>query len=213
MAKNRWALTIFVLSLLGIAPIWMVARMPLLDYPNHLARNFVLFHLTDPQYHFAQWFRADWGLYPYVGMDILIVNLQRFVGIETAGRIFGSLCVVSLPLSVLFLLSRPGLEKNNELQFRYFHDKLLSAAAVPVHGFSYGFDNFAMLVLVVCVIIAYWRNPEFKWNGAWRFVLPALFAFYWLLPLSWGQTFDIDIRLLPALLILVLATAKIGRRQ
>jgi hypothetical protein len=325
IAKNRWALTIFVLSLLGIAPIWMVARMPLLDYPNHLARNFVLYHLNDPQYHFAQWFRADWGLYPYVGMDIIIVGLQRFVGIETAGKIFISLCVLSLPLSVfwflrwvnkghdllaffalfvsydmfllqgflnfklsvsacfficglwfwywedhgsvlkwvvllvattgtyfihligfaitgmilflylvfsrahfkafvqlillflpgcvLFLLSRPGLEKNTELQFRYFHEKLLAAVAVPVHGFSYGFDNFAMLVLAVCFVIAYCRNPEFKWNGPWVLVLPSLFAFYWLLPLSWGQTFDIDIRLLPALFILLLASAKVGRRQ
>src|SRR2546423_1248577 len=60
--------------------------------------------LNDPHYHFAEWFRADWGLYPYVGMDILIVNLQRFVSIETSGRIFVSLCVVSLPLSVLWFL-------------------------------------------------------------------------------------------------------------
>lgn len=324
IAKNRWALTIFVLSLVGIVPIWIVGRMPLLDYPNHLARNFVLFHLHDPQYHFAEWFRADWGLYPYVGMDILIVNLQRWFSIETSGRIFVSLCVISLPLSilwflrwvnrghdllaffalfvsydmfllqgflnfklslaacfficglwfwyweavsplrwiillfattatyfihligfaitgmilflylvfsrshikayvqlvllffpgcVLFLLSRPGLEKNSELQFRYFHEKLLSAVVVPLHGFSYGFDNFAMLVLAVCLVIACWRNPEFKWNGAWPFVLPSLFAIYWLLPLSWGQTFDIDIRLLPALLILLLASARVGRRQ
>src|ERR1700756_3787963 len=97
-----------------------------------------------------------------------------------------------------FFLSRPGLDKNTELQFRYFHEKLLAGVSVPVHGFSYGFENFCMLVLVVAVIVAYWRNPEFRWNGPWVFVLPSLFAFYWLLPLSWGQTFDIDIRLLPA---------------
>ncbi len=323
-AKNRWIAALFVLSVLAIAPIWMVARMPLLDYPNHLARNFVLYHLNDPHYNFAQWYRADWGLYPYVGMDLILVNLQRFVSIETAGKIFVSLCVITLPLSVLwflrwvnrgqemlalfalfvgydmfllqgflnfklslaacfficglwfwywektsvwrwlvllaattavyfihligfaitgmilflylvfsrshikayvqlvllffpgcvlFLLSRPGLDKNTELQFRYFHEKLLAGVSVPVHGFSYGFDNLAMLVLIVAFIVAYWRNPEFRWNGPWVFVLPSLFAFYWLLPLSWGQTFDIDIRLLPALFILLLACAKIGRRQ
>jgi hypothetical protein len=325
VTKNRWALTIFVLSLLGIVPIWIVARPPLLDYPNHLARNFVLFHLNDPQYHFAQWFKADWGLYPYVGMDIILVWLQHFVSIETAGKIFISLCVLALPLSVfwflrwvnkghdllaffalfvtydmfllqgflnfklslaacfficglwfwywekhgsvarwvvlllattatyfihligfaitgmilflylvfsrshikayvqlvllflpgcvLFLLSRPGLDKNSELQFRYVFDKVLSAGVVPIHGFSAGFDNFALLILAVSLFVAYWRNPEFKWNGPWPFVLPALFAFYWLLPLSWGQTFDIDIRLLPALFILLLSCARVGRRQ
>jgi hypothetical protein len=123
------------------------------------------------------------------------------------------LVLLFVPGCVLFLLSRPGLDKNTELQFRYFQEKLLAGISVPVHGFSYGFDNFCMLVLVVAVIVAYWRNPEFRWNGPWIFVLPSLFAFYWLLPLSWGQTFDIDIRLLPALFILLPACAKIGRRQ
>jgi hypothetical protein len=84
---------------------------------------------------------------------------------------------------------------------------------VPIHGFSPGFDNLILLLVAASIFIARWRNPEFKWNGAWPFVLPALFVTYWLLPLSWGQTFDIDIRLLPPLLLVLLATAHIGQRQ
>jgi hypothetical protein len=301
-----------------------VARLPLLDYPNHLARAFVLAHLHDPQYHFAQFFRADWGLYPYIGMDALLVGLQRFVSIETSGRIFVSLCVIALPLSilwflrqvnpghgglalfslfltydvfllqgflnfklslaacffvvglwfwykerasawrwlillvfvtltyfihligfaltgfilffylafsrsklkdfiqlallfvpgaVLFLISRPGLGARHEMEFRPLMDKIISAIVVPIHGFSAGFDNLFLMLLVACLVVARWRNPDFKWNGAWPFVLPALFATYWLLPLSWGQTFDIDIRLLPPLLLVLLATANVGSRQ
>src|SRR4051794_12527880 len=58
--KNKFlsALVLLGLSLLAILPLWTVARLPLLDYPNHLARAFVLAHLHDPQYQFAHFFRA-----------------------------------------------------------------------------------------------------------------------------------------------------------
>jgi hypothetical protein len=62
-------------------------------------------------------------------------------------------------------------------------------------------------------LLARWKNPEFKWNGVWPYVMPALFVTYWLLPLSWGQTFDIDIRLLPPLLLVLLATANVGQQR
>jgi hypothetical protein len=324
--RNKFASFALVLGLsaLAIIPLWTVARLPLLDYPNHLARAFVLAHLNDPQYQFAHFFRADWGLYPYIGMDAILVGLQRFVSIETSGRIFVSLCVIALPLSilwflrrvnpgndglalfslflsydlfllqgflnfklslaacffvlglwfwyyervsawrwllllicvtityfihligfaltgfvlffylifsrarwksfiqlgllflpgaVLFLISRPGLSARNEMEFRPFSDKVLSALLVPIHGFSPGFDNLIFLLFAASLLIARWRNPEFKWNGAWPLVLPALFATYWLLPLSWGQTFDIDIRFLPPLLLVLLACVNVGGRQ
>jgi hypothetical protein len=319
---------LFLLCLVATIPVWTVARLPLLDYPNHLARAFVLAHLNDPQYQFAQFFRADWGLYPYIGMDALLVFLQRFASIETSGRIFLSLCVIALPMSilwflrrvnpghdglaffslfltydlfllqgflnfklsvaacffivglwvwyserpslwrwilllfcvtatyfihligfaltgfliffylifsdaelkakfksfvqlallflpgaVLFLISRPGLGARHEMEFRPLPDKIMSAFVVPIHGFSAGFDNLFILLLIVCVFVACWENPNFKWNGAWPLVLPALFATYWLLPQSWGQTFDIDIRFLPPLLLVLLATASVGSRQ
>ena len=60
-----------------LLPIWIVAFPPLLDYPNHLARAFVLAHLNDPEFSFRQFYRSDWGPYPYLGMDASLALLAR----------------------------------------------------------------------------------------------------------------------------------------
>jgi len=59
-----------------------MARLPLLDYPNHLARAFVLAHLHDPQVPLRTIFPRRLGLYPYIGMDALLVGLQKFVSMK-----------------------------------------------------------------------------------------------------------------------------------
>src|SRR5208283_1104016 len=102
--RNRFALSLFLCAaaVLLLLPIWSVAFPPLLDYPNHLARAFVLLHLHDPHFSFSQWYRADWGLYPYLGMDASLAVLGRIFPIEMAGRVFLSLCALLLPASAWF---------------------------------------------------------------------------------------------------------------
>ena len=89
-----------------LAPIWSVAFPPLLDYPNHLARSFVLAHLNDPAFTFSRFYRADWGAYPYLGMDASLAVLGRLFPIETAGRVFLSLCALALPAAGWFFFDR-----------------------------------------------------------------------------------------------------------
>src|SRR5438552_590925 len=51
------------MALIGAAlllPVWLVRYPPLLDYPNHLARSFVLAHLNDPAFHFRGFYPAEW---------------------------------------------------------------------------------------------------------------------------------------------------------
>src|SRR5258708_38749409 len=115
---GRWvsAQTIFrligvlVLAAMLLAPIWTAAFPPLLDYPNHLARVFVLAHLNDSHFSFRQFYRADWGAYPYLGMDASLAVLARLFPIETAGRVYLSLCLLALPAAVCFFLrqAQPG---------------------------------------------------------------------------------------------------------
>src|ERR1700680_3644862 len=89
---------VLVLTAMLVAPIWIAAFPPLLDYPNHLARAFVLAHLNDSQFSFQQFYRSDWGAYPYLGMDASLAVLARLLPIETAGRVYLSLCVLALPI-------------------------------------------------------------------------------------------------------------------
>jgi hypothetical protein len=99
-----------LLGALLVTPLWMVRYPPLVDYPNHLARSFVLAHLNDPKFGFNQFYAADWGLYPYVLADVLASGLQRLIGIDLAGRAILSLCVLGLPLAILFFLRHANPE-------------------------------------------------------------------------------------------------------
>ena len=102
--------TVLILFAMVVTPIWTVAFPPLLDYPNHLARAFVLAHLNDPAFTFSRFYRADWGAYPYLGMDASLAVLVRIFPIETAGRVFLSLCAAALPAAAWFFLRQinPG---------------------------------------------------------------------------------------------------------
>src|ERR1700688_1799687 len=95
---------VFILAAMLLTPIWIVAFPPLLDYPNHLARAFVLAHLHDSHFSFQQFYRADWGAYPYLGMDASLAVLGRLFPIETAGRVYLSLCALALPAAAWFFL-------------------------------------------------------------------------------------------------------------
>src|SRR5258708_15300032 len=100
---------ILILAAALLTPIWMVEFPPLLDYPNHLARSFVLAHLNDPAFTFSRFYRADWGAYPYLGMDASLAFLGRLFTIETAVRVFLSLCALTLPVAGLFFLSQMNI--------------------------------------------------------------------------------------------------------
>jgi len=95
-----------------LVPIWIVKYPPLIDYPNHLARAFILNHLHDPAYKFGQYYASDWGLNPYFLGDALMQLFQRFVDVYVAGKILLSLCLVTFPLGVAYFLRRanPGNE-------------------------------------------------------------------------------------------------------
>jgi hypothetical protein len=97
------ALFIFLASALAL-PYLFVREPPLLDYANHLARAFVLNHLHDPAYHFAQYYRADWKPYPYILWDLLLLALQRFLPVEIAGKLLLMMTTMLLPFSAAWFL-------------------------------------------------------------------------------------------------------------
>lgn len=102
-SRSRWRIASFVIGCAALLlPLWIVRYPPLLDYPNHLASSFVLAHLHDPGFHFADQYRADWSFSPFLAADAVLVGLQRLVPVEWAGRILLSICVLAMPLSVWF---------------------------------------------------------------------------------------------------------------
>lgn len=74
---------------------------------------------------------------------------------------------------------------------------------------------FALFVVSLAVLA--WRTPDLRWNRDWLKVAAVLFALYWLLPDGYQRQsvgfYPIDSRVLPFLLLLVVAAADIGRRR
>lgn len=160
-----------ILAAMLVLPIWVVAFPPLLDYPNHLARAFILTRLHDSQYSFQQYFRSDWGAYPYLGMDAAMAVLARIFPIETAGRVFLSLCVLALPAATWFFLHEAQPE--SEAAFLW---SLLIAYNV---FFLEGFLNFDLSIAAGLAALGFWLRWLGKPNfGRWIAALVAFTASY-----------------------------------
>ena len=170
---------LLIVAAMLLAPIWVVAFPPLLDYPNHLARAFVLAHVNDSHFSFREFYRSDWGAYPYLGMDASLAVLGRIFPIETAGRVYLSLCALALPGAAWFFLSQAQPRADFSLLWA-----LLIAYNV---FFLEGFLNFDLCISVGLVALGLWlrwlANPS---RGRWIAALAAFTALYFAHLLGFG---------------------------
>lgn len=307
-----------------VLPVWIVQYPPLLDYPNHLARSFVLSHLHDSAFQFSRFYTPQWGPYPYLTMDVLLISLQQFFPIAIAGKIFLSLCLIGVPLAcwwfvrqaspgndwiafwgllvafnqfflesflafqlaliacfvmlgfwlrwtprislrrwltllllvmliyfshligfilagfvvtmyslfarrgirelltswllfapgcVLYLISGLGTHNGTFLHFRTLDEKWGEFIHVLFGGYSGRLTAVTAWTAALCLALGWIRNRNFRWN--WRWILVALLALglYMALPYSYGETFDIDVRVLPVFFVLMFVVADFGARR
>jgi hypothetical protein len=83
-----WAWWAALLGLCGVllAPLFLVDVPPLLDYPNHLARAFVLASLpSDPV--LATFYTAHWAVIPNLATDLVAPPLMRVLSVHDVGRL------------------------------------------------------------------------------------------------------------------------------
>ncbi|MGH9650765.1 MAG: hypothetical protein ACRD3I_09885, partial [Terriglobales bacterium] len=153
-----------------VAPVWMVPHLPLVDYPNHLARAFILAHLDDPG--LARYYAADWGLSQYLLMDLVLVALQRIVTIDVAGRLLLSVVLLSLPPAVWFFLraASPGQES------------LAAWSLLFCHSFFFltGLVNLQLSLALCFVVLGLWlRYVEAPRPSRWALLaLSATFLYF-----------------------------------
>jgi hypothetical protein len=80
-----WWCVLTVLCVVLLAPLTLADVPPLLDYPNHLARLFVLAFLpTDPV--LARFYQPRWGIIPNLGLDLTVPPLLRIFPVHHVGR-------------------------------------------------------------------------------------------------------------------------------
>src|SRR5579862_9898961 len=88
-----WGLFL-ALNVLTCLPIWLVAYPPLVDYPNHLARMYILYHHGDVEV-FQQRYDRVAEVVPNLAMESIVIPLQAVVPVEVAGKIFLSLVLLA----------------------------------------------------------------------------------------------------------------------
>lgn len=113
-SHRGWFILLFItLGIILVTPVWSVRYPLLIDFPNHLASTFVLAHLHDPRFDFSKFYAPNWNLGPYLTMDLILVELQKFLPSMLAARIFLSFCLLVVPPAVWFFLreANPGEER------------------------------------------------------------------------------------------------------
>lgn len=116
------------------------------------------------------------------------------------------------PPSLLFLWARPGLSGPPRLEWRPMMQKLYELRDLPTQGYDARLDRVVLVGLLICVPIAVVGNRELRVNRRWLAAFAGLFVAYLLLPYGWGESSDLDVRLVPPLCLLSLAVAQVGRR-
>ena len=89
-SRSRTGITtaVFVALLVtALVPVlWFAIPMAMVDYPNHLARMFIL--SRDGTADANPYYQVTWALNPDLAMDLLVPRLGRVIGVEAATRLF-----------------------------------------------------------------------------------------------------------------------------
>lgn len=149
-----WAAVIAVAATL-VAPL-LIVDMPLLgDYPNHLARAFVLASLPDDRV-LAQMYAAHWSIIPNLGLDLLLPPLIHVLPVHVAGRL-----VIALAVLLTFL---GAVAYNRNLGGSWW--ALGAGLAAWNSCLLYGFLNFSLSLGLALMLAAGWLR--------WREARPVL---------------------------------------
>lgn len=144
--RRPWFAAATALAIVLAIPFFLVDVPPVLDYPNHLARYFVLAHPDDPI--LSQMYAPHWTILPNLGMDVIGAALLRLTDVHVGGRL---LLAVSLFAPVI------GAVVYNRVVFRrYSYWSLASGLAAYNGAFFLGFMNFLLSIGLALIGGAAW---------------------------------------------------------
>jgi hypothetical protein len=142
---------------LFIGALWPLAVFPdlqLQDYPNHLARAFVLLHHDDPL--LSAHYRVEWLPIPDLGWDLWAIAVGRYLPLEWAAK---SMLIVSCMLTITgcFAINRILAGKWTPLP-------LLAFPFLFNAGYVKGFLSFDLGVGLSLWAMAWWLwVPNRRW--------------------------------------------------
>ncbi|HUB11450.1 MAG TPA: hypothetical protein VMB34_05795 [Acetobacteraceae bacterium] len=145
--RTCWWSLYAALCLALVAPLFVVQIPPLTDYPNHLAREFVLaFGAHDPI--LSRIYGQSWGIIPNLAIDIVMPPLLHIVPLYDAGRMM---------LALALLLPVAGVAAYHRAAFQTRSFWPLASGLVAYNGlFLLGFMNFLISVGMALLGAAAW---------------------------------------------------------
>jgi hypothetical protein len=145
---DRWHLVaVALVSVVFLFPIWFTGYPPLLDWPNHLARAYVLARYAKvPEFQNA--FEVRWDLLPNLGVDILGTVLLYWLPYSLTSKII---------LSLALLLFVAGCIRVS----LGFHQRVSLTTVIALYFaynfmFFYGFVNYALGIGLFLLTYGYW---------------------------------------------------------
>ena len=90
------------LALLVSLPVLAFETLPLVDYPNHLARMHILSALPNSE-SLQRYYEVSWHALPNLAMDLTVPQLARWLPLAWAGKVFviSTLCLLAGGAAVL----------------------------------------------------------------------------------------------------------------
>lgn len=160
------AITVFaMLAVVSFLPVLLTPIPAMVDYPNHLARMYILSQNGTPGAN--PYYEVAWAFYPNLAMDLLVPQLARLMSVENATRLFllfSQLLIVGGAL--LLEWTRKG---------RVHLAGFVALAFLYCLPFSWGFVNFEFgLGLALWGIAVYLMLAEGSWPL--RFVANMVFV-------------------------------------
>lgn len=174
--KSRFALSdprlvplaLFLAWVLVCIPLLFVKVLPTVDFPNHLARSYILAH-SDTMPGYLEFYQPRWAMLPNLASELILVPLAHVMPIEAAGKIF---------LALLFGFSiYGGARLNKALTGEWTLLGLAPALFLYNRIFAYGFINYlfgvALLPLALAIYIENKDRPAKRilMNALWMAAL------------------------------------------
>lgn len=160
------AITVFaMLAAVSFLPVLLTPIPAMVDYPNHLARMYILSQNGTPNAN--PHYEVAWAFYPNLAMDLLVPQLARLTSVESATRLF-------LLLSQLLIVGGAVLLERVR-KGRIHLAGFAALAFLYCLPFSWGFVNFEFgLGLALWGIAVYLLLADGPWPL--RFVANTVFV-------------------------------------
>lgn len=154
----------FITFLISVTPVFFCKYPPLLDYPWHLTRIFILDSWSTSPF-IQDFYNINTLILPNTGLDLMALLLAKVLPVETAGRVFIAIVFAITLSGVIFL--------NRVLSNRFALWPLLSSLFLFNWILLFGFLNYLLGIGLLLWAIGGWLT--IRDSSAWlRFFIGSI---------------------------------------